>query len=355
MTTTAPRTVIRERRPGPIPNLRFPFAMARTRRQPGGWIREVTQRELPVATQLAGVNMWLDPGAYREPHWHRQSEWAIVLDGGCRIGAVDHEGRNFLADVRRGDLWFFPKGVPHHVQGLDDGAEILLVLDDGAFSAEDTFLMSDFLAHTPPAVVARTLGWTAARPGYRPEPGRCLFPGRVPPPLGEDRVQSPTGEVPRTFTHRLLAQAPQRLPGGSVRIVDSANFAATTTSAALVELAPGALREPHWHPTGDEWQYYLAGRGRMGVFGGGTNVRTFDVAHGDVGYVPCAYGHYIENTGDTPLLFLELFRNPRFEDVSLAQWLANTPPAVTADTIRVPRSLVAAVPKEKRPVAPAGG
>jgi oxalate decarboxylase len=339
---------------GLIPNLKFPFDMAHMRREPGGWTREVTQRELPVATQLAGVDMSLDPGAYRELHWHKASEWGLVLDGSCRIGAVDQEGRNFLEDVRQGDLWFFPKGIPHHIQGLDEGVEFLLVFDDGAFSEDNTFLMSDFFAHVPKEVIAKNFGWTMEQMRNLPEREKYIFPGQVPPPLESDRVVSPTGDVPRTFKHQLLAQTPRRFEGGSVRIADSTNFAAsTTTAAALVELEPGALRELHWHPTDDEWQYYISGRGRMGVFGAAGNFRTFDVRKGDVGYVPFAYGHYIENLGDDTLVFLELFRNPRFEDVSLAQWMALTPPEVTADTINVPRSLVEAVSKEKRAVVPA--
>src|SRR5437588_7360819 len=47
---------------GTIPNLKFSFAAARNRLAPGGWAREVTARELPVATTLAGVNMRLKPG-----------------------------------------------------------------------------------------------------------------------------------------------------------------------------------------------------------------------------------------------------------------------------------------------------
>jgi oxalate decarboxylase len=184
-----------------------------------------------------------------------------------------------------------------------------------------------------------------------PEREKYIFPGEVPPPLTEDRVVSPTGDVPRTFKHRLLAQAPQRFPGGTVRIADSANFAASTAiCAALVEIEPGGLRELHWHPTDDEWQYWISGHGRMGVFASTGVARTFDFRAGDVGYVPFAYGHYIENLGDEPLVFLEMFRKPRFEDISLTQWMANLPAEISAATLNLPREMIEALPREKRPV-----
>ncbi|GAB3978473.1 cupin domain-containing protein [Plantactinospora veratri] len=252
---------------GTVPNLKFSFSNAHTRIEEGGWTREVTQRELPVASTLSGVDMALRPGAYRELHWHKEAEWAYVLAGSCRIGAVDQEGRNFLDDVSQGDLWFFPKGVPHHIQALDDGVEFLLVFDDGAFSENSTFLISDFFAHTPKEVIAKNFGWRTEQLADLPAKERYIFPGQVPPPLESDRVVSPTGDVPRTFKHRLHAQAPERFDGGTVRIADVSNFAASTTiCAALVEVEPGAMRELHWHPTDDEWQYYISGSGRMGVF-----------------------------------------------------------------------------------------
>src|SRR5215472_5020228 len=87
---------------GTIPNLKFSFATARNRLVTGGWAREVTVRELPVATELAGVNMRLTPGGIRELHWHKEAEWAYMLAGRARITAVDPQGRNFIADVGMG-------------------------------------------------------------------------------------------------------------------------------------------------------------------------------------------------------------------------------------------------------------
>src|SRR5258705_11352957 len=58
---------------GTIPNLKFSFAAARNRLITGGWAREVTVRELPIATELAAVNMRLKPGAIRELHCHKEA------------------------------------------------------------------------------------------------------------------------------------------------------------------------------------------------------------------------------------------------------------------------------------------
>jgi len=336
---------------GTIPNLKFSFATARNRLVTGGWAREVTIRELPVADELAGVNMRLKPGGIREMHWHKEAEWAYMLAGRARVTAVDPQGRNFIADVGVGDLWNFPAGIPHSIQGLEEGCEFLLVFDDGNFSENETFLLTDWFVHTPRDVLAKNFGVPESAFDNIPQDvdhTRYIFNGKVPGPLAGDRVRSPAGEVPVSYAHRLLEQAPVKAAGGQVRIVDSSNFpAASTIAAALVEIEPGAMRELHWHNNTDEWQYYIEGHARMTVFASGGKARTFDYQAGDVGYVPFAMGHYVENIGDEPVRFLELFRSDRFSDMSLAQWMALTPPELVKAHLNIDEKLVASLPKEK--------
>src|SRR5262249_1542142 len=247
---------------GTIPNLKFSFAAARNRLAPGGWAREVTVRELPVATTLAGGTLRLSPGRIRQLHWQKEAEWAYMLAGRARITAVDPQGRNFIDDVGAGDLWNFPAGIPHSIQGLQEGCEFLLVFDDGNFSENETFLISDWFAHTPRAVLARNFGVPETAFANLPEDiehTRWILAGDVPRPLAAAAVRSPAGPVPVPYSYRLPAQEPVKVAGGQVRIVDSSNFpAASTIAAALVEIDPGGMRELHWHPNTDEWQYYLS-------------------------------------------------------------------------------------------------
>jgi oxalate decarboxylase len=336
---------------GTVPNLKFSYAAAHNRVLSGGWAREVTVRELPIATELAGVNMRLKPGGIRELHWHKEAEWAYMLVGRARITAVDQDGRNFIDDVGPGDIWNFPAGIPHSIQGLEEGCEFLLVFDNGSFSENETFLLTEWLELTPRAVLAKNFGVPGAAFDNLPtdvDHTRYIFNGDVPPSLAEDAVRSPAGAVPHSYSYHLLAQKPVEVPGGTARIVDSTNFpAAGTIAAALVEVAPGGLRELHWHPNTDEWQYYISGQGRMTVFASSGKARTFDYQAGDVGYVPFAMGHYVENTGDEPLRFLEMFRSDRFADISLSQWLGLTPPKLVQAHLNLDAATIAALPKHK--------
>lgn len=336
---------------GTLPNLKFSFANAHMRLEKGGWSREVTVRELPIATTLAGVNMRLTPGGVRELHWHKQAEWSFMLNGRARITAIDQDGRNFVDDVGEGDLWYFPPGIPHSIQGLQEGCEFLLVFDDGSFSENSTFLITDWFAHTPREVLAKNFGVSESDFADIPSHELYIFQSAVPGPLSSDQVSDPYGPVPKSFSHRMLPQEPIKTRAGTVRITDSINFPVSTTiAAALVEVEPGGMREMHWHPNNDEWQYYIEGRGRMTVFASEGKARTFDYQAGDVGYVPFAMGHYIENTGETTLRFLEMFKSDRFVDVSLAQWMALTPPELVQAHLHLNQKVMSALQKQNMPI-----
>jgi oxalate decarboxylase len=339
---------------GILPNLRFSFADAHMRLERGGWTREITVRELPISTNMAGVDMRLNAGAIREMHWHKEAEWAYMLYGRARITIIDAQGRMFINDLGVGDLWYFPPGLPHSIQGLGpDGCEFLLVFDDGSFSEDNTFLLSDWVKHTPPEVMAKNFGVPAKSFARVPDPDQLyIFAGKVPPPLNRDRVKGAI-PTPLAYTHKMMAQKPIKTKSGAVRITDSSNFpVATAIAAALVEVEPGGMREMHWHPNTDEWQYYIEGEARMGVFGSTGNARTFDFRAGDVGYVPFAMGHYVENTGSGPLRFLEMFKSAHYADVSLNQWLALTPPELVEASLRIDAKTVKALRKTKAPVVP---
>ncbi|CCU60382.1 oxalate decarboxylase [Bacillus subtilis] len=336
---------------GTVSNMKFSFSDTHNRLEKGGYAREVTVRELPISENLASVNMRLKPGAIRELHWHKEAEWAYMIYGSARVTIVDEKGRSFIDDVGEGDLWYFPSGLPHSIQALDEGAEFLLVFDDGSFSENSTFQLTDWLAHTPKEVIAANFGVTKEEIANLPGKEKYIFENQLPGSLKDDIVEGPNGEVPYPFTYRLLEQEPIESEGGKVYIADSTNFKVSKTIAsALVTVEPGAMRELHWHPNTHEWQYYISGKARMTVFASDGHARTFNYQAGDVGYVPFAMGHYVENTGDEPLVFLEIFKDDHYADVSLNQWLAMLPETFVQAHLDLGKDFTDVLSKEKHPV-----
>ena len=185
-----------------------------------------------------------------------------------------------------------------------------------------------------------------------PENELYIFPSQVTKSLAEDlkSVEGPAGPVPHPFSYSLYAQAPNiKTKGGEARVVDSSNFTVSTNiAAALVTLHPGALREMHWHPNADEWLYFISGQGRVTVFAAVGHARTMDFVAGDVGYIPKSMGHYIENTGDTDLRFLETFRSSYYASISLSNWMGLTPPELIQAHTNMSLESIATFPKTQK-------
>jgi oxalate decarboxylase len=341
---------------GSMPMSWASFNNAPRRMQNGGWARQVTQADFAVAETISGVNMRLTSGGIREMHWHQFAEWAYMSYGACRITILDEAGRPYIADVNEGDLWYFPAGLPHSLQGLGpDGCEFLICFDDGHASEFNTLLVTDWFAHTPPNILAENFGVPVETFAKIPLSDLYIFQGKLPGDLAADRAAvSGKGAPPHPFTFSLGSMAPTReTRGGTVHVADSTNFTVSTTvAAALLTIRPGGLREMHWHPNADEWQYWIKGKGTMTIFNTGPNAVTMDFNPGDVGYVKKNLGHYIKNTGDTDLQVLEVFKAPQFQDVSLSDWITHTPPALVAQHLNVSTETIAKFPRSRPEIMP---
>ncbi|KAH9843579.1 oxalate decarboxylase [Rhodofomes roseus] len=334
-----------------IPNVKWPFSLSPMRLYTGGYVRQQNINQMPVASSMAGADMRLEPGAIRELHWHSTSEWAYVLKGYTQITSVDQNGRNFVGTAGPGDLWYFPPGIPHSLQATNEtegGSEFLLVFDNGDFSDQTTFSLSDWLAHTPKSVIAKNFGTSLSAWDKIPGEQLYIFPGDGPPSPDATAPEDPQGQIPNPFVYKLSEVNATQVAGGAFKIADSRNFtAATTISLAEFWVEPGGMRELHWHPTQDEWTYYISGSARVTEFATSATAQTFNYVAGDIGFVPASYGHYVENIGNDTLHYLEIFNSDLVVDVSLNQWLALTPPDIVKENLQISDETIAGLSKVK--------
>lgn len=334
----------------------YSFDIAPKRLQPGGWTHQVTQRELPSSKDIAGVNMRLTAGSFRELHWHTADEWAIMLAGKARVSLLTTQGKMFMNDVEQGDLWYFPAGLPHSIQGLEgDGCEFLLVFNQGLFSEDDTFLLSESVVHTPPEIVQKNMTWNRQEFDRLPPTQLYIFEAPLPGTLDEDkRFLGEHLETGTDYTFKMANMKPNvKTAGGEARIVDSTVFPVSTgVAGAMVTLKPGGLREMHWHPNASEWQYWIKGKGRLTVSTAGANARTMDFNANDVGYIPAMAAHSIENTGTEDVVFLEMFKAPKYEEISVNQWIARMPDKMAEAHLKLPISAIRRAPQTKVDILP---
>lgn len=314
-----------------VPSYRFRLEAQKPKTGNGGSAKEASIKQFPVSVGIAGVSMRLGPGTLRELHWHANAaEWAYVVTGQCRTTVFDPAGTWETLDFGPGDVWYFPRGHGHSIQGLGPGdCHFILVFDNGAFSEFATFSVTDWVARTPAEVLAKTLHVPAHT--FRPFPKEEVYFAKGPEPGLLPMASGSVSEPSLPHQYRLRAQTPQVFNGGNVRIVSSREFPISTTiTGALMSLDPGALREPHWHPNADEWQYVLSGRYRQTVFASSGRSTTIEYSPGDVGYVPRGFGHYLESVGRERAEILLAFNTGVYEEIGLAEWLASNPHQLVA-------------------------
>jgi len=314
----------------------------------GGSAKEATVEEFAVSESIAGVSMRLKPGGLRELHWHAiAAEWAFVLKGNVRGTVIAPNGQAESADFGPGDVWYFPKGHGHALQCLGpEEAHFILVFDNGHFSEFGTFSITDWVGHTPANILSRNLGLPAAALAGLPKTETYIMPGKVPPAVPEQlRNGDPnTNQFPHKF--RMGEMKPVVFPGGEERILSQKEFPIQTTlTAVLQDLKPGALREMHWHPNADEWQYYISGKSRLTIFGAHGRVGTEEFGPGHVAFIKQGFGHFVEQVGPEPTRILVLFNSPVYEEISISTWLAANPPSMVADNFGLTKEQVNLLPK----------
>ena len=343
---------------GPLPDYRFPLEDQEPREEAGGTAREASATEFPASLGVAGVSMRLRPGAFRELHWHANAaEWGYVVSGRCRTTLIHPDSTWAAEDHDTGDTWYFPRGYGHMIQTLgDEECHFILAFDNGYFSENATFSVSDWIARTPVEIVAASTGIPAAELAALPDHEVYMAVGPKPPdPMP---APAPGAERPAAEGHRypLLGTEPRRFDGGTLRIVSSNEFPISRTmTAALLELDPGAVREMHWHPNSDEWQYVLGGSARMTVFASLGKASTVELEAGDVGYAPMGYGHYIENAGSEPLRMLLAFNSGTYEEIGLSAWFAGNPRQVVATNLDLSDDAAAKLPTDETFISPPAG
>lgn len=339
-----------------LPTFKFALEESEGRFDGGSFGKEATVAQLPISKGIAGVSMRLEPGVARELHWHATAaEWAFVLEGRCRTTVIDPEGDSETNDFDPGDVWYFPRGHGHSIQCLGDRpCHFILIFDNGYFSEFGTFSLTDWIGHTPKELLSKNLGLPASAFDSFPKEEKYFVHGPIPPERPALPHEGSLRTPPSTHRFPLLSQPPHSTyKGGREWRVTAEEFPISQTMTGVVlDLEPGGLRELHWHPTADEWQYIVEGRISVTLFGSKGRYRIETLSKGDVGYIPQGYGHSIENIGGGKARVLIAFNAGRYQTIDLSSWLAGNPDYLLSLHFGQPESLVSRFPKRDLFVTP---
>ena len=317
----------------------------------GGWAREVTARHLPLATEIAGAHLYMNPGGSREMHWHSTAgEWAYVLAGQCQVAVLDPGGELDVANYGPGDLWYFPRGHAHGIFTLgDQPCHALLTFSDGLYSERGTFGISDWLSRFDPATLARNFGVSPASIAAFPQGETYINQGEVIPlnsKLAHDLHDLPPAKSHR---YRLMASKPWRsFPGGTVHIASAREFPMSANMTGLVtRLQPGAMQTLHWHPNANEWFYVSKGHLRATLFTADKHMAVAELGVGDCGYFPQGWGHSLEAIGSEGCEIIATLDSGEFQETSVSEWIAKVPRHMLTNNLHTDETVLAQFPRQK--------
>ncbi len=333
----------------PIADFKFDIEATKGWVGEAGSAKEATLTEFPASKNIAGVSMRLKPGAIRELHWHAiAAEWALVLTGRVLTTVITPNGQPATDIFEPGDIWYFPKGHGHALQNIsNEEAHFVLGFDDGHFSEFGTFSITDWVGRTPQGVISRNLGLSPEVIKGLPKKELYILPGKIPQGVPEQYLADDLETSQNAHKFRLGKMSPIIFPGGWERIVTVKEFPINTTLTSVMQyLEPGALREMHWHPNADEWQYYISGHSRVTVFGAHGRARTEEFGPGQICFIQQGFGHFVEQVGSEPTKLFALFNSPVFEEISISKWLAGNPASLIADNFGIAREEVKRLPRK---------
>ena len=309
----------------------------------GGWAKEATAHQLKIAKGIAGVHMFLEPGASRELHWHAiAAEWAYVISGRCQTVVLDPEGNSEINNYEPGDLWFFPRGHGHSIQTIGtEPCHFILNFDNGSFSEHGTFSITDWINVSPKELVAMDFGIPKDLLDAFPKGEVYIQSGPVVP-----ISQAVDAPWPRAQTHkfRLLKDksAQRDFDGGTFNLVTVDEWPVQNTmSGGLMVIKPGQMRRFHWNTNANEFHYYLRGKGQLARFNSGGRGAVADVKAGDAAYIPMGDGHAILNTGNEDLEIVQTWDNGKFAEIDLDRWISTAPNYLKSNNFAgVPQSTI---------------
>ena len=340
-----------------LPRFKFELEKSEGKVSGNSFGKEATVDQFPISKGIAGVSMQLEPGMMRELHWHATAaEWALVLKGRVRTTVITPSAQTETNDFEPGDIWYFPRGHAHVLECLGNKpTHFILIFDNGYFSEFGTFSITDWIGHAPKSLLAKNFGLPESTFDSFPSTEVYFARGAIPPEQTPLNLQGPRVSPPQTHKFRMLSEAPHGVfRGGREWRVDSTRFPVSTTITGVVlDLEPAALRELHWHPNADEWQYVIAGNLSVTMFGAHGRFRTELLHVGDVGYIPRGYGHSIENVGSERSRILIAFNSGIYESIDLSSWIAGNPVDVLATNFHQPESVIRTFPRKDVFIAPA--
>jgi len=270
----------------------------------GGYRIKATKNEFPILQNMSLYKLTLHAYGIREPHWHANAdELGYCLKGKVLVSLYATENTKATFLVSPGEVFFIPSGSLHDIENIgEETAELLLEFNH---ETPEDFGLSSVFGLFSDSVLGNT--WHVSKERFsllkRSTQEVFIAEQKSPRPIPKE------AHYPSKYHFRLESSSPLiSNQGGNARVARSDVWPALKRQALYsLILTQKGMREPHWHPETAEMGYVLQGKGRMSLLSPSGEIDTYTMEAGDIYFIPKAYPHHIENTGDEALHLLIFF------------------------------------------------
>jgi oxalate decarboxylase len=297
--------------------------------------------DFPILERMSLARLTLEAGGFREPHWHANAnELGYCLRGELLVTVFADSNQHSSFTISPGQMFFVPSGALHALENIGDAqAEVIVV-----FSHEQPqdFGLSGSVGMLTANVMGNAWGLSADALAGLPKGPEDLFAGKVDgtPALPD------SASYPNELKLDLEGTSP-RVDNGYGRL-KTARLDTWPVLDALamysLRIEGNGMREPHWHPITAELGYVHTGRARMTVKSADGSVDTYELAQGDVYFIPRAFPHHIENLGDEETHFLVFFDQAEVRDIGYSGSAGAYPPRILAPTLGMEAAALPVLP-----------
>ena len=301
-----------------------------------------TKSNFPPLERLSLHKLVIEPGCFREPHWHANAdELAYCTKGSALVTMFVSGNQHIQFTISAGEMFFIPSGQLHGIESTDPaGAEFILTL---SHEEPEDFGLSGFTGCLTPAVLGNSWGLTAKEiDGITRDPVDIDF-GKLAGPV--EIPLSATFGNPYKFS--IEAKAPLAANSSGSAIVARRDVWPILRAQGMysVRLTGTGMREPHWHPETAELGYVVEGKARMTIQSPGGSADTYELSPGDIYFIPRAYPHHIENLTDGKMHFLIFFDSPDVQDIGLSGGVATFADRMLGPTLGLKPGQAAKIPR----------
>ena len=89
----------------------------------------------------------------------------------------------------------------------------------------------------------------------------------------------------------------------------------------------------------------MKGKVSITLFAADEGSLTMKLGQGEVFYIPQGCGHYLENVGGEEAEILLVFDNGVYKEISISEWIADSPVDVVSAVFGVPEKIIKEFPK----------